>query len=119
MKRSWKGLGEDVGTVVLGVHVKQLDCALGDPVANQVVANVDVLRLGVVHVILRDETGADVVDVGLNREVHGDDLVNQVDEVQALLDSLRQGDVLGFSAGDGHRTVACLETRTKFRREPL
>ena len=68
--------------------MKQLDCALGDPVANQVVANVDVLRLGVVHVVLGDEPCADVVNVRLDRSLHGDDLVNQVDKVQPFLDSL-------------------------------
>ena len=68
--------------------MKELDCALGNPISNHVVADVDVLRPRVVHVVLCNKAGADVVDVGLNRKVHGDDLVNQVDEVQAFLDSL-------------------------------
>eukprot|EP00976_Prorocentrum_cordatum_P024636 501169-Prorocentrum_minimum.AAC.1 len=63
MKRSRQGLGENVRAVVLGVHV---------------VANVDVLGLlGVVHVILGDESCVDVVDVRLDRGLHGDNLVDQ------------------------------------------
>ena len=88
MQRSRQGLGENVCAIVLGVHVKQFDGPLGNPVSNQVVANVDVLRPGVVHVVLGDEPCADVVNVRLDRELHGDDLVNQVDEIQAFLDSL-------------------------------
>ena len=75
--------------IVLGVHVKQFDGPLSNPVSNQVVANVDVLRLGVVHVVLGDEPYADVVNVRLDRSLHGDNLVrDQVDKVQPFLDSL-------------------------------
>ena len=55
---------------------------LCNPVSNhEVVANVDVLRLGVVHVVLGDEPCADVVNVRLDRSLHGDNLVDQVDKV--------------------------------------
>eukprot|EP00976_Prorocentrum_cordatum_P080772 1184106-Prorocentrum_minimum.AAC.2 len=43
MQRSRQGLGEDVCAIVLGVHMKQFDGPLSNPVSNQVVANVDVI----------------------------------------------------------------------------
>eukprot|EP00959_Pyramimonas_sp_CCMP1952_P011693 245822-Pyramimonas_sp.AAC.1 len=62
MKRSWQGLGEHVSTIVLGVHMEELDGPLSNPVANQVVADVNVFRPRVIDVVLGDETSADVVN---------------------------------------------------------
>eukprot|EP00976_Prorocentrum_cordatum_P096763 1190701-Prorocentrum_minimum.AAC.2 len=76
VQRSRQGLGEDVRTVVLGVDVEELDGPLSNPIANQLVANIDVLRLGIVHVVMGYEASTNVVNVRLDREVHGDDLVD-------------------------------------------
>ena len=40
------------------------------------------LGSGVVDVVLRDESCTDVVDVGLDRQVHGGQLADEVDKVQ-------------------------------------
>ena len=82
------------------------------------VADVDVLRPRVFHVVLCNKAGADVVDVGLNRKVHVDDLVNQV-ETTKYKPSLTASDRAMYSASVLEMdTVACLETR-KFKMEPL
>jgi len=90
-------LGEDVSDVRVGLNVEQLADALGDPVANHVVLHVDMLSPGVVHGVLCDTASSDVVNPGADGQDDGQELVEEIAEVQTLSASFRSGDVFGLS----------------------
>eukprot|EP00959_Pyramimonas_sp_CCMP1952_P413374 8661982-Pyramimonas_sp.AAC.1 len=80
MQRCREGLGEQVCAIVFRRDAEKFHCALGHPVSNEVVTNVDVFRPCVVDVILRDESCTDVVDIGLDGQVDSGQLVDEIDK---------------------------------------
>jgi hypothetical protein len=88
MSRWSKGLGEDVGDVGVRLDVEELEDALRDPVADHMVFHINVLCPSVVHDVLRNTASSNVVNVGADGQGDGQELVEQVAEIEALSASL-------------------------------
>ena len=96
----YQSLCEDVGELVAGGHIGELNVSCSNPLVQEMVPQVDVLRLVVELRVPRDSNHRLVVDVksGRGRCVNAE-FIKELSKPDGLFSSISDGYVLSFSRG--------------------
>ena len=96
-----KGLGEDVGELILGPDIREMDITLLHMLSNEVMTNLDVIRLGVENGVVGDLDSTLIVTKKRHLVEVESIILHCLPHPKQLSTTTCRGDVLGFGGGEG------------------